>query len=246
MTWRAQAAALALPVLFAAVVLASAAANRRDARGPTILTEREVSLGFRSDDRSVPELWLSWSEPAGPFGAWLTRDALGALGFDVSVDAGDPQAEVHYARQLARRAFVAFEFDGPAWQAVLDDRARTEPPGAPLTADDFRRSGSRLVPVDVALDPAVLVRRYPDPQRHLITAAAIGVRRYETAGGAPYVGSALIDVDPRRIQVPVDQAADLPPGRIDERERPRFRVSLMYGRRWEPWVADVSRGDASR
>lgn len=244
---RRHAIALALPLVYAAAVLGATAVNRRDGRGPTVLTEREIVLGVRDDNRSVPELWLSWSEPAGPPGSWLPPATLAALGFDVSVDPAAGHAAHHYRRQLARRAYVAFEIDGPAWQAVLAERERAEGAGEAVPQDDLRRNGSRVVPVDSAVDAQTLTQRYPDPRTHLIARALIRVQRYERRpGAAPYVGGWLINVDPRRIQVPVELSRDLPVRQFNENQRDRFTVSLMYGRRWEPWVTAVSREGASR
>jgi hypothetical protein len=240
-------AALALPVVFALTVLASTAANGRAARGPTVLTDRDVLLSVRNDDRAIAEVFLGWSEPAGLPGAWVSPDSLRSLGFDVSVDPSDPGAATSDRRPLSRRAFVAFEIDGPAWRAILAERGSPEPP-PDIASGGARMSGPtpRLVPVDVDLDADVLAARYQNPQTHLIAAAVIAVRRFERPGGAPYLGGVVLNLDPRRIQVPVEHSASLPVRRIIESPASAFTVSLMYGRRWEPWVVDVSRGETSR
>jgi hypothetical protein len=238
---RAYAVPFVLPVLFAAAVLAASAVNGRSARGPIVLTEREATLSPRSADRSVAEVWLGWTEPAGRSGEWLTRDALAALGFDVSVEAADARAESHYRRQLSRRAFAAFELNGPAWQAVLADRERLQRAGQPVPVEGLGGIGSRLVPVAVDRDAAVLALQYPDPRTHLITAATIRVVRFVVPDGAPYVGGTLVNIDPRRIQIPSAHASNLP--RREQGEDPQRRpytISLMYGSRWEPWAAAVN------
>jgi hypothetical protein len=232
-------------VAFAAAVLAASAANGRAARGPTILSEREATVTPRTSDRAVAEVWLGWTEPAGAPGAWMTRDVLAGLGFDVSVDPADPRAGEHYRRQLSRRAFAAFELDGPAWAAVLAQREAAPPVsavgarGIDAAAEDGLRFASRLVPVAVATDAEPLAERYPDPRTHLIAAAIVRISRFETPGRAPYVGGMLQNIDPRRIQVPSTHAAALPmDARVDMRQS-RYRLSLMYGARWEPWVVAV-------
>jgi hypothetical protein len=240
---RAFAVSLVLPVLFAAVVLAAAAVNGRSGRGPTIVTEREALLAFRSDDRPVAQIGLAWTEPAGEHGAWLTRETLVALGFDLSVEASDPRAESHYRGQLTRRAFVAFELDGPAWQAVLSEREQGERAAGRAgrgVYDGLRAGASRLVPVAADRDAAVLAQRYPDPRTHLITAVTIRVFRAEVPDGRVYVGGTLLNVDPPRIRIPVEHASKLPRRPIgkDGRRTP-LTISLMYGSRWEPWVAAV-------
>jgi len=230
-----------LPAIFAAIVLAATAANGRSGRGPTMLTEREAGLTPRTRDRSIAEVWLGWSEPAERSGAWLTRDALEALGFDLSVDASDQRAESHYRRQLARRAFVAFELDGPAWQAVLAESNRDEAVAERGAMAGPRVNGSRLVPVAVDRDADALAQRYPDARTHLIAAATLRVVRFELPAGAPYIGGRLLNLDPQRIQIRAELAAELPLWTPGTRERTPYAISLMYGSRWEPWVTEVGR-----
>jgi hypothetical protein len=233
------------PIVFAITVLAASAANGRTARGPTILSEREATMTPRTSDRAIAEVWIGWTEPAGRPGTWIAPDALEALGFDVSVDAADARAAEHYRRQLSRRAFVAFELDGPAWAAVLAERqaaprlSEVVPRGVDAAAEDGLRFASRLVPVAIARDADTLAERFTDPRRHLIVAATVRPVRFEPPGGAPYVGGMLQSIDPRRIQVPSAHAASLPAGARGDVGPSRYTVSLMYGARWEPWIVGV-------
>jgi hypothetical protein len=128
---------------------------------------------------------------------------------------------------------------------VNKDSADAETAGERLPPGS-RPQGSRLVPVDVDRDSEVLARRYTDVRAHLITAAVIAVRRFERSGGPPYVGVALLTVDPPRIQVPVEFASALPVRGPNGNEAMPFSLSVMFGRRWEPWVVAVSPGPTSR
>ena len=245
---RAYGVALALPAVFAALVMVTSAANGYRGRGPTILSEREVRVAPRTRDRSVAELWLEWTEPGGMPGAWITPASLAALGFDVSVEVSDPRADGHYRRQLSRRAFVAFELNGPAWEAAVADRAATapEPPPEPAGRNrilpDIRSYGSRLVPVAVDVDAAALAQRYSDARTHLITAGVVRIARFERAGGLPYLGGMLANINPRRIQVPAAHAASLPVrSTVEGLAESGYTVSVMYGSRWEPWVVGIER-----
>jgi hypothetical protein len=235
--------AFALPVVFAALVLGSGLMNRRGGRGPTVLSERELRPGPRSDDQSVAEVRLTWSEPARSPGGWLTREQLAAVGFDVSLDAFDSQAEDSYRRQAPRRAFVVFELAGPSWYELLEERQRGDPAVAPESAGQPMAGASRLVPVDVARDGATLAARYPDPRTHLIVPAVVGIGRIARAGGPPGLGGMLISVDPPRIQVPVGLSAGVPfVSPRDNTSTTPFSMSLMYGSRWEPWIVSVDPG----
>jgi len=91
------------------------------------LTERELPLSYNlnEDDTgvSLDLRWLGlvrasfgWERPA----LWLDQKALQELGFDTSVAPSDDKAIEFYQRQRARRAFVALEYDGPAWRKHLE------------------------------------------------------------------------------------------------------------------------------
>ena len=238
---RAMAAAFVLPIAFTALVLVSTMVNRREGRGPIVLSARELVLGERNDDQSIADVWLAWTEPAVRPGAWVTREALAAVGFDVSVDPLRSEAADFYRRQTSRRAFVAFELDGPSWRAVVAERERNEVAVTPDARDRLLATASRLVPVAIGPDAASLVAQYPDSRTHLIAAAVVGIQRLDAVGGPVYLAGMLLNVDPQRIQVPAALAATLPQRRFDGELEP-FSVSLMYGSRWEPWIVSVERG----
>jgi hypothetical protein len=99
--------------------------------------------------------------------------------------------------------------------------------------------------VAVTRDAAALVKQFPDPRTHLIARAYVGIGRFQMSAETAYVGGILASVEPRRIQVPPELAARLP--RQDRtRAMAPFNVSLMYGSRWEPWVANLTPAAASQ
>ena len=144
-------------------LLGAAAWNRGGEPQFIELTERELELPWswengRDDDDAELRLTFRWQLRAEPQDArvWLSDVTLRALGFGTGVPAGAPEAEQVYGRSLPRIAWVAFEYDGPAWRMIEQRRAMTSPErhGAEPTA------ASRLVPIDAGLDPAVLRRRH--------------------------------------------------------------------------------------
>ena len=242
MSRRVLAILLLAPVALTAAVLVRVQMNRSANRGPIVLTEREASLLSRNDDYSAATLSLSWSE-LEPQASWATRQKLQTLGFDVSVDPVSDAAEEHYRRQLPRDVYVAFELDGPAWQAVLDALDRNEQPREEMSSL-LRQRASRLVPVDADEAPARLAARYPNAATHLIARGVMRVWWVRTADAPPYVYGSIVDVSPRRIHVP-PLLGDALPARSDFQDRERYRVDVMYGRAWEPWVVATT-GSASR
>jgi hypothetical protein len=221
MTRRALLIPLALPILFTATTLALVAVNRRAARGPTVLTERDAGLSSLNDDNSAASVRLVWHPVPGTADTWFGREKLRDLGFDTSVDPGSTDAPRHYQRALARDVFVAFELQENPVSVETPDRQ----PGGP---------GSRLVPVDVALDAATLASKYPDAATHLI---AQGMVRPTLQGGPSsprFVTGWVMSITPSRIHIPPSLARNLP--------RRSFTIGVNYGTRWEPWVVEV-KGD---
>ena len=210
------AVALLLPAVVTGVTLAGVAANRAGGREAIVLTERELYRWGPSEENTASRVWLAWQEPpheAGP----LPREKLAALGFDVSVDPSAPEAREHYARLLPKQMWAAFELAGPAFDAL--------PPLA-------REKGSRLVVVDASSEAGVLAGRYPDGARYLVCAAIVRAI-WMPPGKTAYVAGAIESVLPRELHVPRAFAPVL--------AGDHYRLSVKYGRRFEPWIVDASR-----
>jgi hypothetical protein len=117
-------------------------------------------------------------------------------------------------------------------------------------------TGSRLFAIDAGNDPALLRKRYPDRQRCIITPALVRIQLLHTPDQEPrrpvrltgYVQQLLGD----SIQVPRelrDALASLGAprqehyfnGQAEKLFAPRYRVTLSYGKRYEPWVTALHR-----
>jgi hypothetical protein len=161
--------------------------------------------------------------------------------FDCRVDPSDKDASSLYYRQSARTAFVALEYDGPAWRSwiELNDRilkAEQALAGQQPAVDYQRNETSRLVAIDAARDPSALRARHPDRSRVLIVPAVIRI-----AVGAmlrpqtPPILTGYIQEIPSVIHVPRPYSDEF-------RATPRrnsYLVRLRYGQYLEPWVAGV-------
>lgn len=242
------AALLLLPLAYTGAALAVVNANRNTSRAPIVLTQREAGAPFANEENSATRLRLGWQpEPVG-VRWWFDREKLQEIGFDTSVDPKDEHADRHYRRMLPREAFVAFEYDGPAWDAWLAARESNEPAGMRRPEGNLRDYASRLVAVDAARDAATLAVRYPDGRTHLITAAVVRPERVGSTSEQPYLAGIILAIAPSQIYVPRDLARRLP-----QRERtpsaglpPAYTVTVAYGARWEPFVTAVNPGAASR
>jgi hypothetical protein len=269
------AAALLIVAGTNAWVLAHVARNRSGAPDAEIeLTSRELNDYPRSPDDKGVDLRLVWQNPApqylyGPFPAagpgWFDQRKLEELGFDCSVPASDPKADRHYRALAPREIYVALEYDGPAWREWLAAREpglRIEPRyHTDLTFEQRqeieRRTLSRLVAADAALDAAALRRMHPDRSKVLILrGVAIAVlegSRVATAqqpaheaylrGGITRLLHETIHV-PRPLSLIFGTGTDLDwtyrHGEL-KIEEPRYKVGLRTGSLHEPWVVSARR-----
>jgi len=255
------------PILAAVVVLvANAVALVGVARNlsgrpeaEVLLTERELPMAPWSDESTGTFVRLEWqrSLPGSKVEwPWFDRAKLESLGFDCA--RWEKEARERYGRMVPRRAYVVLEYDGPAWARWLEAR---EAEAEGTDGEDARVSASRLVPIDVGLDPGELRRLYPDRSRCLIVPAIVGAGRTEGGlGGKVVLGGQILYVLVSEIHVPKglgallaelraadaavpapprDEARSGPPVLPRRHAPPRYEVLLRYGAHHEPWVAEV-------
>jgi len=264
--------AFGLLIVSNAYVLAHVAMNRSGEPDSEMqLTARELQYyGGRSDESGVA-LMLRWTNtaPEYPTGlpleapVWFDQKKLEELGFDLSVPAGSPKAEHFYQDPRSRKAFVALEFDGRAWEAWLKDREphleKETSYGPQVTLQDRleieRQTTPRLVTIDVAQDPAELRRKYPDRKRVMILQGLVRAKRepeQRPSAGAPlraaYLRGAITRLAIESINVPQPLSRRLEGqsyspwtydgNRVKIQQSP-YSVLLRVGSKYEPWVTDV-------
>lgn len=260
------AAALAFVLVVNAWVLAGAAWNRAGTPEAALeLTERELPLSrhFRSDENSGLALSLELCHGC-PGRDWFDEEKLSALGFDP--EGVRKQDGARRKWPLPRYAYIVLEYNGPAWEAALQQRRREletlreqgEPdPGKIEDAEErlrrMEKRDSRLLAVDVGSDPEALRRRYGDNSRYLIAPAEIGMQRCWGDKCKEPVYGRISHILGRTIHVPAQYHATLaqafgseragwPWGMLyyqDDVSGPRYRVRLHYGARYEPWLTAV-------
>lgn len=212
-----------------------------------VLTERELSLPWwwanDADEARRPlRLTINWERRSTPQDgrSWLNDMKLRELGFTTGVPAGAPEAADFYNRALPRTAWVAFEFDGPAWRPIEQRQQLLN------GADGRLAMTSRLVPIDAAVDRDVLLRRY----RAAPVVALPGIIRlrydnHPTQGPSVWAWvESLVSPDvsvPRHLQDRLRPLRATPAGRneADEPAGPRYEVQLGIGRLGGAWVVDL-------
>jgi hypothetical protein len=253
-------AAAAVVLIANAFALVHAWRNRTGAvDAELVLTDRElICHQFSRDENSGVALSLLWLDPdnlswlpwrpesAAP---WLDQRVLRELGFDTSVAATDKAAYEYYARQRARRAFVALEYDETTWRKLLESSIRLDQEHPELHLADIRKgivdSSTRLVAIDADLDATRLRARHPDRGKVIVAPAVIritleysripyGVKRPPPR---PQLRGYIQEV-PAVIHVPLPFSDAL---RTVSSAQPgmKYRVRIRYGAALEPWVAGV-------
>ena len=221
--------------MFAVVAYVGAASWNRSAE-PSLtitLTERELPLrqieGASAGDDPGLQLGIVYEGRYDPLDArnWLPESRLREIGFALDIPAGEPRAADAYDKVPPRIAWVALEYDGPAWREMERRRA--------LSAEQYPRHGryshSRLVPVDAAADFETLQRRYGNS--HLVVRALIGVVYLPPANGGPVIYGALRDIVPNTIAVPARFRSvfdGLPPHAATAEFTPRYEAEIAVGR----------------
>jgi hypothetical protein len=217
-------AAVGVILIANAAALIHAARNRSGApEAEVTLTQSELNYFHRDADDSGVELRLRWVELDNMWGPrWLNEQMLRDLGFDCSVKSPQEAAEEFYARQLPRSAYVAMEYNGPAFQTWLaQDRLRTVRVENPV----------KLLPIDASLDPAALRSRHPDRHSVIIVPAIIQIRFV----GPPRFVAGMIEQVPVEIHVPRPLSEEFRGLPVNA----QYSVHLRYGRFLEPWVTGV-------
>ena len=244
-----------LLLAIAAVWIANAAAlahvwsNRASSEPEVMLTERELPKAYQEQDNTGISFDLQRSQGLGfSTETWLDRSKLQDLGFDTNLAPDSDPGRVYYSHALPRPAFVALEFDGPAWQRYLADLAaspnRPEISNVEATLKQDMMNGSRLIAIDAAPDAAALRRRYPDATKVLIVRAKIGPNPYPNyrPGTTPGPGlTGRIEIR-EEINVPLPFSTQLKDiGGRPAGAEPRYQVHLRFGSLREPWVTGVDR-----
>jgi hypothetical protein len=202
--------------------------------------------------------------------AWLDRDKLRALGFDVPEPQGEGDAEAEHRLWLEREVFLVLEMDGPVrarvLQAARERVALREREGASGSAPEGHverleggvrvalqreeQQESRLFVVDAGLEPDALRKRYPDRTHYAVVHGS--VRLFATyEGGEVHVRGSVSAVRCESINVPVQfRSAVAEEGSTDimamalGRAEPKrqFTVQVAFGRRFEPWIVAARAG----
>ncbi len=200
------------------------------------------------DHAKLESLGFDLSIPSGDSGAahayrrMLARPAYIVLEFDGA----------SWREWLARERARA---DSLAAQQQQQQQQHQPPAPGPDWATRQERTASRLVAIDVGPDPLRLREHYPDRGRFIIAPGLVEVRYYSTGIGLGAAGqqarftgyvSRIFGTEitvPRAHRAVLDSlerhAGDVAP-EFSSEGGPRYAVTLVYGRKHEPWIAEIA------
>ncbi|MFO0775319.1 MAG: DUF4824 family protein [Nitrospiraceae bacterium] len=290
MNWRRIALGTSLVVLTNAVALMGVAYNRSgEPDAEVTLTERELPLSydsFRNTENTDISLRLNWHSPNHRWSGvpaqprepiWFDQHKLEAIGYDCFVPLTDASADLYYGKQLPRDVYAVVEYDGPSWtawlaawerdQAALADQIAAGKQAARDGTDlkDARErlplTASRLIVIDVGLDPARLRQQYPARNQIVILRAQVHLSILsESKAEDGTITPRHLQGDVTRlllddVHVPFEFRSvleNLPApreaGRTSsdsttwlpyEQTIPRYEVTLRFGQRHEPWITAI-------
>jgi len=155
--------------------------------------------------------------------------------------------------------------------AALEEKAKAgkvsqkELASAKKTYDMKETTGSRLFVVDVGNDPNELRSRYPERRRHIIMPASVRLHLVPSQSAAAkgkgarlqgYVEQILVShlYVPRKLHPPVESAMKhrqgspylAQPYGSSMEEKASYTLTLLYGKRYEPWIADIKPAPAAK
>ena len=261
-------AGLAIIVVTNLVALGGVAYNRSgEADAVVELTEREVRMPYRYGfymDTENTGLGLNiscrncWGSPV-----WLDLDKLVELGFEPGSLEEDREWRLDYDKSLPRDFFLVLEYNGAAHQRAIANEEKELAEEQALLADnpdneefeyrvkyaqseldEERHRASRLFAIDAGQDRSSLRNAYPDSAKYIIMRALIRQTwEYDENEKKIWVGrieDLLIDT----INVPLEHRAIFEPledqPRNDQEDQsPRYKLSVAFGKRLEPWVLRV-------
>jgi hypothetical protein len=258
--------AAALVVLSNLAAWRAAAVNRQgEPEAVIILTERELQLPAKQAENTALTLALAF-EPPRPRGGgaprepgWFDRAKLQSIGFDcrrrVTAESAD-----YYRTRPPRRTYAALEYEGALWLKQLEQASRTpQPPFSFRVPESAVQNGvlrlaprdpfldSHLVPIDVDNDPVALRARHPDTRAVAVMEATVALQYVSNEGQPPFLMGRVTSVRPPDINVPREWRGvleglqtDADPGAWPPPQRePRFRATIAWGKRLEPWIKNI-------
>ena len=226
--------------------------------------KENTGLGLRIKCRLEGDSYYGYGNCNG-IPKWFDREKLVELGFKLQPLQDKDAGRYAWEKKLPHKAYIVLEHDGAAHQRALvkaeqELNAQLQLLGDNPNKEEFEKRVkaakdklegeqgyfSRLFAIDAGSDKTKLRKRYPASSHYLIMQALIKPSWYGNGKGKNgewkgRITKLLINT----INVPLEHRAVfelLEPDQINRNQdqvTPRYKVSLAFGKRSEPWVIDV-------
>ena len=194
--------------------------------------------------------------------SWLRGKKLEELGFRF-VDGVLSSSNQRERESMSREVFVALEYNGPAYRDAVrraervlekeEEALRGNPTDKALQSarqqakkrvKSEELTQSRLFAVDAGTDPRQLRAMYNDSSRFIVARGVVSMA-YRSEGDRDWAAGYIESISPDKVHVPLEHRLVL--DTILQQQRPtqsewkppRYEVELVYGNRFEPWIAAV-------
>ena len=196
---------------------------------------------------------------------WLDRSKLIELGFEPHTLPKKRKGKIPYAKTLPRKVFIVLEYNGAAYQTVLVSAEKelreqqallVNNPGKKEFEKRVKRAqdklegeqhhNSRLFAIDAGLDKNALRNTYPDTSQYILMTALIKPTWRSNKKEKQWKGT-ITDLLVDTINIPLEHRAvfepleDLKPRYNQNKQTPRYKVRIAFGKRAEPWVLAVEK-----
>lgn len=255
-----------LIVLTNAVALGGVAYNRGGAPDSNLqLSQRELGYSnYDSDDNSGIAVSLSWKVLSKDIvgtpsrnnsydwynysreAYWLTGAKMTDLGFDIKAPDFREDGTYRYRQLKDREVFLVLELAGPAYelyasQAKVHAKVNASKEEALRQVKEAEEESSRLFVVDAGLDAKALRQRYPNRNMYAIAKGIVGAH-WQSTGGKPELNAYVDSLSVSSLHVPKPYDAIFGGYDIGNALTSKYQVNVIYGRRYEPWIAGARRG----
>ncbi len=225
-----------------------------------VLTEREVHIPYYNNSQnnalSLKIKWRVLNENNkvnyyyNKQASWLNKTKLQSLGFDI--DKITKQRK--YKPVSHKEVFLVLEYDAQAYQKTLKYR-QTELEEKEKTANNKKikdarealhveqHNASRLFIIDANLDYESLRHKYKDTSKYIIAKGIVkahyNIKTKTLSGYINRLSVPSLHVELKYKQI-LKQLTKNKALKYNSAEKPRYKVKVEYGSRYEPWISSVS------
>jgi len=238
--------------------------NERELQMPYYNNEENSGLSLKLNWRSLgnnenkTNYYYNRGNPS-----WLDIDKLVELGFNIETETTLSVNYSKHRKSFTKEVFIVLENNGASYQESLkrieesfqaskksfqlnntSEAAKAKKDRLEKDLKKERVSNSRLFAIDAGLDARALRKVYSDRTVYIITKGIVSLSYDSRARKASGRISGLsvenihIPLKSRKIFEPILASKEY--SRYGEDNLPRYKVSLVYGHRFEPWVESVN------